>query len=110
MKRKEKFYIDIKKRKICKGKEYNWNTLIVNTEKLKWNTDYRNKIISRFKEIIIKRAEIKPIRINYTGPRKRYFSRNINDLEPRGYISRDEIKIIKRNEQTIKIINEIKGL
>ena len=110
MKRKEKFYIDAKKRKICKGEEYIWNTLIINTEKLKWNTEYRNRCIQKFADLLQKRKEIKPIRFNYTGPRKRYFSSRNNNLTKGVYISKTEINIINRNEEEIKIINEIKQL
>lgn len=110
MKRKEKFYIDIKKRKVFKGKEYIWNTLTINTEKLKWNPEYKNKCIQKFLEIIKKRNEMKPKRFVYTGPRKRYFSSKINTKTEGVYISRTEVNIIGQNEKTIKIINEIKQL
>ena len=110
MKIKEYFYIDTKEKKIKRGKDYIWNTLSINTEKLKWDTEYRKRCIQKFADIIQKRAEIKPIKIKYTAGRKRYFSSKINDLQPKEFISRLEIQIIKRNEETIKIINEIKGL
>ena len=108
MKRKEKFYIDAKKRKICKGEEYIWNTLTINTEKLKWNPEYRNRCIQKFADILQKRKEIKPIKIKYNTGKKKYFSSKINHLEPKEFVSRAEIKIIDRNEQAIKFINEIK--
>ena len=110
MKRKENFYIDIKEKKIKRGKDYIWNTLSINTERLKWDKEYRKRCIQKFADIIEKRKEIKPIKIKYTAGKKRYFSSKINNLEPKEYISKFEIQIIKRNEETIKIINEIKGL
>lgn len=108
MKRKEKFYIDAKKRKIYKGEEYPWNTLIINTEKLKWNTEYKNRCIQRFVDLLKKRKEIKPKRFVYTGPKKRYFSSKTNNKTKGVYISKTEINIIRRNEETIKIINQLK--
>ena len=109
MKRKEKFYIDIKQRKICKGSEYQYNTLTINTTKLKWDKIYRQRCIDRFATILKQRNEIKPVRIKYQ-PKKKYCSNTINHKTKGVYVSRTEINIINRNEQTIKIINEIKGL
>lgn len=110
MKNKKYFFVDVKKRKICKGKDCNYNTLIIDTEKLKWNPEYKNKCIQKFLEIIKKRNEMKLKRFVYTGPRKRYFSSKINTKTKGVYISRTEVNIIGQNEKTIKIINEIKQL
>lgn len=107
MKRKEKFYIDIKKRKICRGADYIWNTLTVNTTKLKWNKEYRQKCIDRFVDMMQKRKEVKPIKFKYQ-PRKKYFSSKINNITKGVYVSKTEINIINANEQQIKIMNEIK--
>lgn len=43
----EWWHIDIRDRKVKKGKDQNRNSIAVNMRRLMWNTEYRQKIINR---------------------------------------------------------------
>lgn len=111
MKNKCPYYIDRWKKKIMKGSDKKYNTLIVNENRLKWDNFYKQKIIDRFQTIYNNRSEVIKIKTHGIGKQKKISVREKITTRPkREYVSRALIGIQNRNEQlrnTIETFNKI---
>lgn len=95
--------LNIKNRRVFFGKDKNYNTIIIDKNKLQ-DKKYKQELLNK-----IEKLEKQPTRINYNKKRK-YFSDSINHKTRGEYTSRIEVKIIQENEKQFRIINELKTI
>ena len=94
-----------------KGKDKDYNTLIVNENRIKWDEFYKQKIVKRFQAIYDNRSPVIKIKTIGVGvERKKTTRENINKKPRKEYVSRALIGIQQRNEQllqTMETFNKI---